>query len=73
MAVEVDGIYHFDLDGKTYSQVHLERIEILKRAGWEIINTPYYKWYKNGWLNENSKILKEEVKRIYRELDKVLL
>ncbi|WP_457627749.1 AAA domain-containing protein [Persephonella sp.] len=72
VAVEVDGIYHFELDGKTYSQAHLERIEILKRAGWEIINTPYYKWYKNGWLDENSHTLKEEIKRIYKELDKVL-
>lgn len=72
VAVEVDGIYHFDLDGKTYSQAHLERMEILKRAGWEIINTPYYKWYKNGWLDESSETLKEEVERIYRELDKVL-
>ncbi|MBK7042113.1 MAG: hypothetical protein IPH46_17095 [Bacteroidetes bacterium] len=25
-------------------------MEILERAGWKIINTPYYKWYKNGWL-----------------------
>ncbi len=70
--MEVDGIYHFDLDGKTYSQAHLERIEILKRAGWEIINTPYYKWYKNGWLDESSELLKQEVERIYKELDKVL-
>jgi len=73
VAIEVDGIHHFDLDGKTYSQAHLERIETLKRAGWKIINTPYYKWYKNGWLDENSKTLKEEIERIYRELDRALL
>jgi hypothetical protein len=73
VAIEVDGIHHFDLDGRTYSQAHLERIETLKRAGWKIINTPYYKWYKNGWLDENSKTLKEEIERIYRELDRSLL
>jgi len=73
VAVEVDGIHHFDLDGKTYSRAHLERIEILERAGWKIINTPYYKWYKNGWLDEYSEILREEVERIYKELDKFLL
>ena len=73
VAIEVDGIHHFDLDGKTYSQAHLERIETLKRAGWKIINTPYYKWYKNGWLDEKSRVLKEELERIYGELDRVLL
>ncbi|QWK19997.1 MAG: RAP domain-containing protein [Hydrogenobacter thermophilus] len=71
-AVEVDGIHHFELDGKTYSQAHKERIEILKRAGWNIINTPYYRWYKGGWLDEDSKELKEEVERIHGELDKYL-
>ncbi|HEM56153.1 MAG TPA: RAP domain-containing protein, partial [Thermodesulfobium narugense] len=72
VAVEVDGVYHFQDDGKTYSKAHLERIEILTRAGWNIINTPYYKWYNNGWLDEDSQILKEEINRIYKELDKVL-
>ena len=73
VAIEVDGIHHFEFNGKTYSQAHIERIETLKRAGWKIINTPYYKWYKNGWLDENSEILRKEIQRIYRELDKILL
>jgi very-short-patch-repair endonuclease len=72
VAVEVDGIHHFQEDGKTYSKAHLERIEILTRAGWNIINTPYYKWFNNGWLDEDSEILKEEINRIYKELDKIL-
>jgi superfamily I DNA and/or RNA helicase len=72
VAVEVDGIHHFQEDGKTYSKAHLERIEILTRAGWNIINTPYYKWYNNGWLDEDSEILKEEINRIYQELDRIL-
>lgn len=73
VAVEVDGIHHFELDGKTYSQAHLERMDILKRAGWNIVNTPYYKWYNNGWFNENSPVLKQEIERIYKELDKFLI
>ena len=75
VAVEVDGSYHF-LDnqyGKLYSQEHIERIEILKRAGWKIINTPYYKWYKDGWLcDESSEIFNAELRRIYSELNKYL-
>lgn len=75
VAVEVDGSYHF-LDnqfGRIYSEEHIERMEILKRAGWKIINTPYYKWYNNGWLcNENNEIFKTELRRIYSELDKYL-
>ncbi len=76
VAVEVDGSYHF-LDnqyGKLYSQEHIERIEILKRAGWNIINTPYYKWYKDGWLcDESNEVFNAELRRIYSELDKYLL
>jgi len=32
------------------SDEHLERIDMLKRAGWSIVNVPYYWWYKRGWL-----------------------
>ncbi|HMU44060.1 MAG TPA: AAA domain-containing protein [Ignavibacteriaceae bacterium] len=76
VAVEVDGSYHF-LDnqyGNLYSQEHIERIETLTRAGWKIINTPYYKWYKDGWLcDENNEIFNAELRRIYSELDKYIL
>jgi len=72
VAVEVDGIHHFELDGRTYSQAHKERIEIIKRAGWNIINTPYYRWYRGGWLDDGSIELKKEVERIYKELDEHL-
>ncbi len=74
-AVEVDGSYHFNIGGlkQNYTEEHLERMEILQRAGWKIINTPYYKWYKNGWLSETSEpIFKEEIERIYKELDRHL-
>jgi superfamily I DNA and/or RNA helicase/very-short-patch-repair endonuclease len=74
-AVEVDGNYHFNVGGlrQNYTEEHLERMEILERAGWKIINTPYYKWYKNGWLSETTdSVFKEEIERIYKELDKHL-
>ena len=74
-AVEVDGFYHFNLGGlkQHYTDDHLERMDILQRAGWKIINTPYYKWYKNGWLCDTTEpIFKEELERIYKELDKYL-
>lgn len=74
-AVEVDGSYHFNIGGlkQNYTEEHLERMEILQRAGWKIINTPYYKWYKDGWLSETSEpIFKEEIERTYKELDRHL-
>lgn len=73
--IEVDGNYHFNKSGlkQNYTEEHLERMEILQRAGWKIINTPYYKWYKDGWLSETSEpLFKEELERIYKELDKYL-
>ena len=71
VAIEVDGRYHFVLDGLTenYSIEHIERLEILKRAGWKIINTPYHKWYKDGWLSEESnQQFRNEIERIYNEI-----
>jgi hypothetical protein len=49
-AIEVDGCDHFCTDGRTYSAAHLERVDILRRAGWKIIHVPYYQWYRKGWL-----------------------
>jgi superfamily I DNA and/or RNA helicase/very-short-patch-repair endonuclease len=75
VVVEVDGSYHFNKGSlkQNYTEEHLERMEILQRAGWKIINTPYYKWYKDGWLSETSEpVFKEEIERIYKELDRNL-
>lgn len=75
VAIEVDGSYHFNPGGlkQNYTEEHLERMEILQRAGWKIINTPYYKWWKDGWLSETSEpLFKEEIERIYKELDRHL-
>ncbi len=54
VAVEVDGRDHFTDDGRSYSQAHLERVEILQRAGWEIVHVPYYRWWRHGWLSDRS-------------------
>jgi hypothetical protein len=49
-AVEVDGRDHYRQDGRSYSDAHLERVAVLRRAGWEIVHVPYYHWYRDGWL-----------------------
>jgi superfamily I DNA and/or RNA helicase len=71
VAIEVDGSHHFTNNGlaENYTIEHIERMEILSRAGWNIINTPYHKWYKEGWLSEQTdRHFKEEINRIYNEL-----
>lgn len=56
-----------------YADWHVERIEKLKRAGWNIINTPYYKWYSDGWLDQDHPTVKGELERIRKELELCLL
>ncbi len=74
VGLEVDGPHHFDGNGlSNYADWHIERIEKLKRAGWNIINTPYYKWYWKGWLDEDHKVVREELERIRKELQSLLL
>ncbi len=71
LAIEVDGKHHFE--GKDYADWHKERIAFLKRAGWNIVNTPYYKWFYYGWLEDSNPVLKAEVEKIYKLCDKYLL
>lgn len=76
VAIEVDGSYHYEQNTlkPNYAKHHVDRIETLKRAGWNVINTPYYKWYRNGWLCDiNHPIFKKEIDRINFELDYYLL
>jgi superfamily I DNA and/or RNA helicase len=74
VALEVDGPHHFEGDGLySYADWHVERIEKLKRAGWNIINTPYYKWYSDGWLDQDHPTVKGELERIRKELERYLL
>ena len=73
-AIEVDGKDHFMEGTMKYTEAHLERIEILNRAGWKIVHVKYYNWYNNGWLCEDSNLyFQEEIKRLYSELDSILL
>jgi len=76
VALEVDGQYHF-LDEKPlkpeYTRAHKERIEILERANWNILNTPYYCWYEGGWLAEDSPRLRKEQERLEKNLQSILL
>jgi hypothetical protein len=74
IAVEVDGKYHFSGSGRQNTDIHFERMELLMRAGWQIVNTPYYKWYCNGWLSDRDHLpLRNEIDRIYDEIDKRIM
>jgi hypothetical protein len=74
VGLEVDGPHHFEVDGlSNYADWHIERIEKLKRAGWNIINTPYYRWYLKGWLDPDYPFVKNELERIKKELERYLL
>lgn len=75
VAIEVDGVHHFTKNGiaDNYTVEHIDRMEILTRAGWNIINTPYHKWYKDGWLSEETNNnFKEEINRIYTEIEEAI-
>lgn len=68
-AIEVDGCDHFTADGRSYSEAHLERVEILRRAGWEIVHVPYYRWWRNGWLSDrNDPQFQKTVSNLFSEL-----
>ncbi|AEF19482.1 MULTISPECIES: AAA domain-containing protein [unclassified Hydrogenobaculum] len=71
IALEADGPYHYEQSGLqsiNYADWHIERAERLKRAGWKVIHTPYYRWYINGWLDSSNPIMREELERIKKEL-----
>ena len=69
VAVEVDGRDHFTAAGRTYSEAHLERVEILQRAGWKIVHIPYFRWWKNGWLcDQEDSAFKTMITGLYAEL-----
>lgn len=69
VAVEVDGRDHFTEDGRNYSEAHLERVDVLRRAGWEIVHVPYYRWWRNGWLNDrHDPHFQETINQLFAEL-----
>ena len=73
VAIEVDGQFHFKTHhSRVYSEEHNERIDLLTRAGWKIINTPYFLWYENGKIDLNNPLLIKEQERIEQEIIKIL-
>jgi len=69
VAIEVDGPDHFVEDGRTYSSAHMERVSVLKRAGWNIVHVPYFQWYQNGWLyDRNDPKFERILEKFYEEL-----
>jgi very-short-patch-repair endonuclease len=69
VAIEVDGRDHYSEDGRSYTESHMERVDILQRAGWNILHLPYYKWWKNGWLCDRNDIdFKNNIKDFYNEV-----
>lgn len=71
--VEVDGNHHFIGDSKNYTEAHLERIAILQRAKWQIINLKYHNWYSNGWLcDRENEIFTDELKTLFKNLSELL-
>ncbi len=72
-AVEVDGIDHFIGDSKNYTEAHLDRVGILRRAQWEVLNIKYHNWYSGGWLCDiENKIFAEEIKALHKNLKDLL-
>jgi hypothetical protein len=73
VAVEVDGDSHYCSDGRTYSHDHLERIGVLRRAGWKIVHVPYFKWYRHGWLmDKDDATFQRVVDDFYKSLRRAL-
>jgi hypothetical protein len=69
-AVEVDGRAHYVSGGRIYSEEHLTRIEILRKAGWKIVHVPYYEWYLNGWLCDSDQSnFNQYICLFFRDLD----
>lgn len=74
VAIEVDGHFHFrNGNSRIYSDEHNERMELLSRAGWNILNTPYFCWYTGGKIDENHEDLKMEKDRLKEEILKKLM
>lgn len=73
VAIEVDGKDHFCSDGVTYHDAHLQRVEVLRRAGWNIVHVPYYEWYEHGWLIQtNSENYHRIVGKLFASLRQAL-
>lgn len=66
---EARGLALRPLVGRSYSEAHLERVEILRRAGWEIVHVPYYRWWRNAWLcDQNDPQFQRTISDLFSEL-----
>ena len=60
-------------DGKTYSEAHQDRVEILNRAGWRILHVPYYRWWHNGRLVRTGHSKRIEIEQeLAKDLTRIL-
>lgn len=72
-AVEVDGVHHFTGDGRTYSEEHFSRVEVLKRAGWKLVHVPYHQWYRRGWLcDRNDREFRGTIQALFDQIKQAL-
>lgn len=72
VAIEVDGFYHFEANSNNYSASHIDRINLLTKSGWKIINTPYFCWFNDGFIDKEYYKTKDEIVRIKKEMLKYL-
>jgi hypothetical protein len=69
VAVEADGQDHFVQDTQLYCEAHLERVAILRRAGWRIVHVPYHRWWNDGRLcNLDEPALKPAKEDLFNQL-----
>lgn len=74
VAIEVDGQFHFkNSNSRVYSEEHNERMDLLTRAGWKVVNTPYFAWFRDGFIDENSEDVKNEKQRLNEAIRNLLI
>ena len=54
VAVESSGVFKSSEQSGEYAEIHLSRLDILEKAGWKVLNTPYHLWHKNGEALNNT-------------------
>jgi len=73
LGIEVNGIFNTNTQSSEYAKNHVTRLDILEKAGWEIIHTSYHSWYEKGKLNTTSQKYEKEVLRLKNEIKNTLL
>jgi superfamily I DNA and/or RNA helicase len=73
LALEPMGIYDINNTASDYAEVCLSRFEILEKAGWKILFTPYHLWYQNGNLNVGGTKYEKEIIRLKNEIQRIII